>query len=96
MTPVLLTPRAQGDVEDIWSFTAGRWGIARAEGYIRDIQAIFGAIGLNPSGGQRCDHIRPGYFRRRVGAHVVFYRMSEAAVVVVRILHGRMDFARHM
>ena len=95
MIPVLLTPRARGDIDDIWEFSVGRWGADRAVAYVREIGAVLSAIGEDPEGGQRCDTIRPGYFRRRAGAHVVFYRVAES-VVVVRILHGRMDFMRHL
>ncbi|WP_428534654.1 type II toxin-antitoxin system RelE/ParE family toxin [Rhodopila sp.] len=32
----------------------------------------------------------------RPGSHVLFYSVADEAIEIVRILHGRMDFKRHM
>ncbi|NBP51350.1 MAG: type II toxin-antitoxin system RelE/ParE family toxin, partial [Actinobacteria bacterium] len=40
--------------------------------------------------------LRDGYFKYPVGAHLVFYRVSESELVIVRILHQRMDVSRHL
>ncbi|MGZ9116264.1 MAG: type II toxin-antitoxin system RelE/ParE family toxin, partial [Methylocystis sp.] len=34
--------------------------------------------------------------KHAVGAHVVFYRKAPKGVEVVRVLHRRMDFQRHL
>jgi toxin ParE1/3/4 len=31
-----------------------------------------------------------------VGSHVLFFRASESRIVIVRVLHQRMDFERHL
>jgi hypothetical protein len=33
----VLSPRAQADLDDIWDYTADRWGLDQAETYTRDI-----------------------------------------------------------
>jgi toxin ParE1/3/4 len=42
------------------------------------------------------DDLRPGYRKYLVGSHVLFYRVTNTDVVVVRILHQRMDVERHL
>jgi plasmid stabilization system protein ParE len=33
----VLSPQAQTDLEDIWDYTADRWGLGQAETYIRQL-----------------------------------------------------------
>jgi plasmid stabilization system protein ParE len=42
--------------------------------------------------GQSADAIRPGYRRLRHRSHMVFFTMDDVSVVIVRVLHVRMDF----
>jgi len=96
MTAHRLSPRAQADLEDIWDYTAERWGARRAEAYIRQIYGAVEALAVTPSIARRCDEVRPGYWKHPVGSHVIFFRRYPYGIDVVRILHGRMDFERHL
>lgn len=96
MRATLLSPRAQSDVREIWAYSRDRWGDKQAETYVRQIQSGLRTLATNPRRGRPCDHIRAGYFRFSVEQHVVFYRLTEEAIDVVRILHQRMDFDRHL
>jgi toxin ParE1/3/4 len=96
MTRVILTPRAQKDLSDIWDYTTENWGIRQAELYIREIQAAIETLAAHPGLGKPCDHIRKGYCKHPARSHIIFYRKAEDAINVVRILHGRMDFERHL
>lgn len=93
----VLSPKARADLEGIWDFTAGRWGDAQAETYVRSIQTAIETVAADPGRGRACDDIRAGYRRFAVGSHLLFYRLDKGGVVdVVRILHQRMDFGRHV
>ena len=96
MNRYVLSPRAQADVEDIWNYTAENWGEPQAERYIRQLQPAIQAISADPRKGQSCEDIRPGYRKYPVGSHVLFFRIVDGVVDVVRILHQRMDFMRHL
>ncbi|WP_455153809.1 type II toxin-antitoxin system RelE/ParE family toxin [Brucella anthropi] len=37
-----------------------------------------------------------GYLKYAVVSHVIYFREHENTLLVVRILHGRMDVGRHM
>jgi toxin ParE1/3/4 len=91
-----LSPRAQADLEDIWDYTVERWGGRRAEAYIRQICGAVEALAATPGIARRCDEVRPGYWKHPVGSHVMFFRRHPNGIDVVRILHGRMDFERHL
>lgn len=40
--------------------------------------------------------MRAGYYKFRSGSHVFFFRLTDSGIDVVRILHGRMDFEKHL
>ena len=92
----LLSPRAAADVEEIWDYTEHRWDADQAERYSRVLQQGIEQIAQDPRRGRRCDQVRPGYRKYSVGSHVIFYRILDEKVEIVRILHQRMDFERHL
>jgi toxin ParE1/3/4 len=95
VTPYVLSPRAQVDLDEIWDYSASHWGDAQAEVYARQIQTPIELIAKTPHRGRPCDDIRPGYSKFAVGSHVLFYRLTDDGIDVVRVLHQRMDFDRH-
>jgi toxin ParE1/3/4 len=96
MSRFILSPRARADLEVIWTYTAERWGVDRADRYIRQLHAACETVGEKPERGRSCDDIRLGYRKYAVGAHVLFFRVVHGNVEVVRVLHQRMDFNRHL
>lgn len=93
---VVLSPRALADLDEIWEYTESNWNTNQAERYLRDIASTLELIGADPRRGQDCSTVRAGYRKFAVGAHVVFYRLVADTVDIVRILHARMDFDRHL
>ena len=96
MADLRLTPAALRDLEGIWDYTVERWGTAQAVQYLDRLNEAFQQLAQAPDSGQRCDAIRPGYRRRWVEQHAVYYQLRGSTLVVVRVLHQRMDAARHM
>jgi len=92
----VLTPRARADIAGIWRYTAQRWDPDQAYRYIRELQRVIETIARDPSKGRRCDDVRAGYLRYPAGTHVVFFRRAQDTTIVVRVLHQRMDFTRHL
>jgi toxin ParE1/3/4 len=43
-----------------------------------------------------CDHIRPSYRRRSVERHMIYFRITDYGIAIIRILHDRMDAPRHL
>lgn len=96
MTTFILTPAAQADVDAIWDYTAGRWGQDQAERYLRGIRDACRELATGERMSRPVD-IRAGYSKAFVGSHVLYFRGTDSAgIVVVRILHKRMDADRHL
>ena len=96
MAEYRLTPAAELDLERIWRFSAGNWGVDQADRYIDILVHGFVAISEAPKAAPTCDHIRAGYRRQTVERHVIYYRIGDTGVVIVRILHDRMEPQRHV
>ncbi|HLW70030.1 MAG TPA: type II toxin-antitoxin system RelE/ParE family toxin [Candidatus Binataceae bacterium] len=92
----ILSPRAQRDIDEIWDYTAKRWGVDQAEIYTRQLGHDVEAVAAQPAIGRACPELRTGYYRFPSGGHVLFYRRIEGGIEIVRVLHARMDFAQHI
>jgi toxin ParE1/3/4 len=92
----VLSPRAQADLDEIWDYPERRWGGSQATAYVRQLQQDIEKVAEQPGLGRACPEIRAGYFRYASGSHVLFYRLKAHRINVVRILHERMDFTRHL
>jgi len=90
----VLKPRAQADLEEIWDYTVDRWGIDQAETYTRQLSKHVQAVADNPALGHECKEVRAGYRQYPSGFHVLFYRLTDGGIEVVRILHEPMDYKR--
>ncbi len=96
MSGYVLSPRAKTYLDDIWDYTERNWGTEQAKAYIRLIGAAIQTVAISPARGKACDHIQEGYRKYPAGSHVVFFRLTDGGINVVRILHRRMDFDRHL
>lgn len=90
-----LSPEAERDLENIWVYTYENWGISQANKYIDKFSAAFDQLANNPQLGTKCDHIRKDYRRMPIARHVIYYRLTEYGISVIRILHERMFPLRH-
>ena len=91
-----LAPKAEQDLEDIWQYTRAQWGADQAHRYTDRLIAVFAELAAAPKSAPSCDHIRKGYRRQIAGRHVVYFRMTEYGIAVIRILHAQMDPSRHL
>ncbi|MGX5803193.1 type II toxin-antitoxin system RelE/ParE family toxin [Bradyrhizobium sp. Arg314] len=93
---VRFSPKARRDLDGVWDDSLSQWGAERAEAYIRSIHSTMNLIDQFPAIARNASDIRPGLLKYSVGSHVVYLRMSEQSIDVVRILHQQMDYPRHL
>ncbi|MGO1183768.1 MAG: type II toxin-antitoxin system RelE/ParE family toxin [Micrococcaceae bacterium] len=96
MSGLRLRPAAQGDLSSIWDFTEVRWGVLQAERYMSEIRVAMEHIAQDANAGRCRDEARQGYRSYSVSRHVIFYIPRDEFVDVIRVLHQRMDFSRHL
>ncbi len=95
MPEIRLSRRAAADLADIAAFTIRQFGIEQARRYREAFERTFALIAERPQRGRSAAALAVGLRRITCQAHVVFYRADETGVLVVRVLHQRMDFERH-
>jgi toxin ParE1/3/4 len=91
-----LTRDAERDVFDIYLYTLEHFGPAQADQYTAELIARFSAIAAQPSLGRDFGDIHPGARRANQGSHAIYYRPDADRILILRILHQRMDPARHL
>ncbi len=88
-----LRPRARADLRDIGDYSDTRWGKAQAQRYLDAIADSFDQIAQMPLAGSDQAEVSPGLRKWRSGSHNIFYRVRGNIVLIVRVLHARMDVA---
>jgi toxin ParE1/3/4 len=91
-----LYPKAIEDLESIYLYSMGKFGAQRTEDYILAIEASFQTLADDPLISRKCDYIRPNVRAFNVGSHVIFLKVTDHGIAVIRVLHQTMDFSRHL
>ena len=93
-----ITKEATDDLYKIWEYTVDTWSEEQADKYYSELIASFEVIAASPLNiGKPFDEIIPGIRGHHVRRHMVFYAtQANGRVLIVRILHERMDYPRHL
>ncbi len=93
-----LSEQAERDLINIIDYTLDNWGYHQAEKYNHSFDDAFEAITENPFTSLSKDRtdLIPRMRSLKVEKHYLFYLVSETEVQVFRILHGSMDFGKHL
>lgn len=86
---------ARRDLQAIARYSEKEWGAARKAQYMAAIREKFSLLLQRPAIGAPRHDIAPGYRSHPVGRHLIFYRVEDKSVVIVRVLHQRMDVRLH-
>ena len=92
--PVIWSPEARSDLEEIWSYYAQVAGRATADNIARNIGRACIMLEEHPLAGRARDELRRGLRSITVRPHVVFYRITDNDPEIVRVLDGRRDIDR--
>ena len=89
--PYIISKKAVSDLEDIWLYTVEKWSIEQADRYYSLLFDEINFICKNVDSGKSMDHVRKGYRASKVKSHLIFYRVTNDIIEIIRILHERMD-----
>ncbi len=91
-----LSGEADSDIQQIARESVKRWGFTRAEKYVLGLHETFQRLADFPEMGRDASRVRVGYMQIESAHHSIFYRKTEQGILIIRILHERMDFRRHL
>ena len=86
-----LASRAVADVLEIVRYTKQKWGQAQAERYREELDLELQQLSLTPDLGRRREEIAPGLRSYPVAQHIAFYVPRKNTILVLRILHPRIN-----
>ena len=96
MAECRFSPRALCDLDEIFDYTVAQWGLAQALHYTDLIETACAGLAQSRLQSQDCGAIRPGYRRRTVERHVIYFQPVDDGIAFIRIWQLRMDPARHV
>jgi toxin ParE1/3/4 len=96
MRKVRLSKLANRDLREIYKYSARQFGVAQAETYYAGLWRCFRFLAEHPAVGRLRTELTPPARSHHYKRHVMFYDIAEDHILVVRVLHERMDVARHM
>ena len=82
---------ANNDIEQIWTYLAQNASVDRADRQIIKIVEACRLVSDWPRSGSPRDNIIPGMRSIAAEPYVIFYRVGDEAVQIVRVLDGRRD-----
>ncbi|HEX4372538.1 MAG TPA: type II toxin-antitoxin system RelE/ParE family toxin [Puia sp.] len=94
--PFAISKKAVADLEEIWLYTVEKWSVEQADRYYDLIFDEISYICKNNNSGRSMEHVRKGYRASKVKSHLIFYRILNDTIQVIRILHERMDIENRL
>lgn len=90
-----LSEQADFDIEDIFDYTKYRHDFNQAVKYLNDLDAVFEQLVSNPKIGRKRNELKKGLYSISEQEHIIFYRIMENHIRIVRVLHGSKDVPKH-
>lgn len=95
MGSFLLTNAAKADLRNIARFTEQKWGREQRKHYLKGMDDVFRCLADSPALGVSCDYIAPELRKHTFQSHMIYYDIASATqVLIVRVLHKRMDVSQ--
>ncbi|UMY16548.1 type II toxin-antitoxin system RelE/ParE family toxin [Methylobacterium organophilum] len=93
---IRLSRRAVGDIIEIYTRGAQEYGTQHAERYGAGLRALFRLLAANPGIARRRTEFSRPVRLHPYRAHLVAYTEQEDGILIVRVLHNRQDWPRHL
>jgi toxin ParE1/3/4 len=91
-----LSKLSKKDIDGILNYTFDNHGHDQARKYATELNSCFQLLTDNPEIGRKCDDVGAGLQRHEYGNHIMFYRLREHDIFIIRVLHECVDVKRHI
>jgi len=87
---------ARADLKSIRRYSLREWGLERTAQYMAALRDTMKGLVAGTVVSRNRDDLRPGLHMATSGRHCIFFEADHSRVLVVRVLHDRMDYQRHL
>ncbi len=94
--PYRTTRQADQDIIDIYLWGCREFEQSQAERYHAGLAATLDLIADNPRMARERIEFNPPVRLHPYQSHMIVYLVDNSGVLIVRILHGRQDWERHL
>lgn len=91
-----LTETARADLQSIRRYSFREWGAERTAPYMTALSDVMKRLVAGTTVSRDRDDLRPGLRMATSGRHCIFFEEDPLRILVVRVLHDRMDHQRHL
>lgn len=88
--------RADLDIEDLFRYGLETFGASVATEYYDDLMRVIRLIAAHPKMGSARPNLGLGLRAHMHRSHVIFYRIDETDLVVIRVLSTRQNWSEHL
>ncbi|PYB74057.1 MULTISPECIES: type II toxin-antitoxin system RelE/ParE family toxin [Rhizobium] len=96
MKRLIVSPRAARDIDGIFDYTEEQWGLDQAITYTLGLKSSLQEICEGGRRGRKIPQLTKAYLIVTYQSHYLVYRETRQAIVLIRILHQRMNIGRHL
>ena len=91
-----LTEIARADLASIRRYSIRMWGPDRTTQYMDALRDTMKGLVQGTVVPRARDDLRPGVLMATGGRHSIFFEADDYRILVIRVLHDRMDYRRHL
>ena len=91
-----LSKQAESDVERLIKSSYLSFGFEVTDKYQKGLNNCFNLLASEPSIGISADSLRSKYRKFPYKSHVVYYKVRQKDIFIVRLLHERMNEFKHL
>lgn len=93
---LVFSDEAKEDIDNINLYTFTTWGAYQADIYMEFLEKAFQGIARNSSIGRNREDLPKRFKGYNAGKHVIFYRVDDKIIHIIRVLHESMSFSKHL
>jgi toxin ParE1/3/4 len=96
MRAIDYTDKAENDLAGILRFTVSTWGAGQANHYLDGLEQLTARLAEQPAMGSGCGDLAKELRAFPYQSHVLYYLVEPTRLVIVRVLHKRMNPALYL
>ncbi len=96
MPGYITSPQAQRSLTQISVYTLDNHGRAQQKKYLTMLRNRMRKAAKQPQRGRERPDIKPGYFSIQTEKHNIYYRITDARIEIIDVLHQSMEPRLHL